>query len=189
MFPIDASRVPAGETQATVQLFKDGVPVANCSGPAGTASPDPCVSLRELLADGDICLTALTSTASDWTFGIALVVPVAIDLKLGSDPNTIRLDRAELVPVAILSTPSFDARTVDPASVCFGDAEAPGERDCSESHGRGHLRDVGGDGDIDLLLHFKPAATGIDLGDTQACLTGRTRSGTPIRGCDKMRVR
>jgi hypothetical protein len=88
--------------------------------------------------------------------------------------------------VAILSN-SFDATTIDPRSVCFGDAENPSQRDCTEAHGKGHLEDVDGDGDLDLVLHFDTTATGIDRGDTQACLTGKTFDGTPIQGCDVVR--
>lgn len=71
------------------------------------------------------------------------------------------------VPVAILSTPGFHARTVDPASVRFGDPHDAQQRDCTEAHGRGHVHDVDGDGDADLLLHFTVGATGWDTGDEQ----------------------
>jgi len=116
------------------------------------------------------------------------VIEVEVDIKPGSDPNSIKLSNAGVVPVAILTTGDFDASTVEPASVCFGDAEAPSERDCSESHGRGHLEDADGDGDIDLVLHFETAETGIDFGDTEACLSGETSDGTKIEGCDSVRT-
>jgi hypothetical protein len=89
-----------------------------------------------------------------------------------------------VIPVAILSTASFDATTVDPASVCFGGAEDASQRDCSEAHGRGHLEDVNGDGRLDVLLYFETQQTGIDPGDTQACLSGKTFAGVDIEGCD-----
>jgi hypothetical protein len=88
--------------------------------------------------------------------------------------------------VAILSTSSFDARTVNPSTVCFGDAENPSQRDCTEAHGRGHIQDVDGDGDKDLVLHYETQETGIDRGDTQACLSGSTYGGTAIQGCDRI---
>jgi hypothetical protein len=71
-FTLDSSRVPAGEDETTVQLFRSGVLVAECSGAAGTASPDPCVANRVILVDGDVQITVLTSQASPWNFGVAV---------------------------------------------------------------------------------------------------------------------
>ena len=105
-------------------------------------------------------------------------VQVEVDIKPGSDPNSINVDSRKDVPVAILTTDTFDATTVDPLSVKFGPAGA------TESHARGHIQDVDGDGDLDLVLHFLIRETGIALGDTEACLTGETFGGTPIEGCD-----
>ena len=114
----------------------------------------------------------------------AAAVTVLVDIKPGSDTNPINLRSKGVIPVAILSTASFDATTVDPASVCFGDAEDASQRDCTEAHGKGHLEDVNGDGRLDLLLHFETQQTGIDPGDTQACLTGKTFTGVSVEGCD-----
>jgi cysteine-rich repeat protein len=70
-FLIDASRIPAGADETTIQIFKDGVLVPACAGAPGVASPDPCVSDRQLLAGGDVQITVLTSTASVWTFAVS----------------------------------------------------------------------------------------------------------------------
>ena len=107
-----------------------------------------------------------------------------IDIKPGSATNPINLRAKGVIPIAILSTASFDATSVDPASVCFGDAEDVSQRDCTEAHGKGHLEDVNGDGRLDLLLHFETQQTGIDPGDTQACLSGKTFAGVSVEGCD-----
>lgn len=113
---------------------------------------------------------------------------VEIDIHPGSDPNSINLRNKGVVPVAILTTDDFEATTVDPSTVCFGDAEEPAERDCTEAHDTGHVEDVDGDGDLDLLLHFETRETGIDSGDTEACLTGTTSDGTAVEGCDAVRT-
>lgn len=70
VFQIDASLIPAGQTKDTIQIFRNGVLVPNCTGTPGTASPDPCVSSRVDLAGGDVQITVLTSTASSWDVGI-----------------------------------------------------------------------------------------------------------------------
>jgi hypothetical protein len=77
---------------------------------------------------------------------------------------------------------------LDVLTICFGDAEAPLERDCTESHGRGHPTDVDRDRDLDLSLHYAVVETGIDPMDTTACLIGRTRDGTGVYGCDTIRT-
>lgn len=115
------------------------------------------------------------------------VLEVGIDIKPGGEPNSIKLSNKGVIPVAILSTTTFDATTVDPATVCFGDAEDPSQRDCSEAHGTGHVEDVNGDLLPDLVLHYETGETGIDLGDTEACLTGETFGGQPVAGCDSVR--
>ncbi len=78
-FVLDVSRVPAEETELTLQVFKNTVPIIECSGAPGTAFPDPCVTLRERLPDGDVRLTVLTSTASPWNLGLALPVGCVAD--------------------------------------------------------------------------------------------------------------
>jgi probable HAF family extracellular repeat protein len=142
--------------------------------------------------NGDVAGTA-TTALGEWHLFLSTptvtVTRVTIDIRPGSTTNPINLVSKGVVPVAILTTDSFDATTVDPASVCFGDAEDSNQRDCSESHGTGHIEDVNGDGRPDLLLHFDTRETGIDAGDTTAALTGKTLSGTSIEGSDTITVR
>ena len=114
-------------------------------------------------------------------------VRVTIDIKPGSFPNSINPGSQGVIPVAILTTSTaqgdpldFDATTVDPLSVTFGPDGA------TEAHGRGHIEDVDGDGDLDLVLHFNTQETGIQCGDTSASLTGTTFSGFAISGSDSI---
>lgn len=107
---------------------------------------------------------------------------VELDIKPGSEPNSINPKSNGVIPVAILTTADFDATTVDPLSVAFGPDGA------EESHSKGHIEDVDGDGDDDLLLHFKTKETGIASGDTEACLTGSTFGGDAIEGCDAIQT-
>jgi probable HAF family extracellular repeat protein len=107
---------------------------------------------------------------------------VEIDIRPGSDPNSINPFSRGVVPVAILTSEDFDALTVDADSVLFGPTEA------EKKHKQAHVEDVDGDGDLDLLLHFRTPDTGIALGATEACVTGETYDGVPIEGCDSVRT-
>jgi len=143
-----------------------------------------------LQPDGKI-VAAGTDEATSWDFALAryegtAVIRVAIDIKPGSTTNPIKLSSTGRIPIAILSSSSFDATTVDPASVCFGDAQAPAQRDCTVAHSS--LEDVNADGRLDLLLLFETMQTRIDPGDTQACLSGRTFSGLGVEGCDSIKT-
>ena len=105
---------------------------------------------------------------------------VSIDIKPGSFPNSINPRSRGVIPGAILTTDSFDATTVDPLTVKFGPNGA------TESHSKGHIEDVDGDGDDDLVLHFSTEATGIQCGQTSASLIGKTFDGQEIEGSDSI---
>jgi hypothetical protein len=111
-----------------------------------------------------------------------LATTVAIDIKPGNAQNRVDLQSNDVIPVAILTTETFDATTVDPLSVRFGTGGA------TEAHGKGHIEDVNKDGDRDLLLHFSTQATGIQCGDTSASLTGGTFDGDLIQGSDSIKT-
>jgi hypothetical protein len=111
-------------------------------------------------------------------------LPVEIDIQPGVGPSSINVAKVGVVPVAILTTSSFDATTIDPSSVCFGDDGSAPQRNCAEAHGTGHLLDVTKDKIVDLLLHYEVIQTGIDPGDTSACLTAVTTAGIHVYGCD-----
>ena len=85
-------------------------------------------------------------------------------------------------PVAILSTETFDATTVDPTTVRFG---ATGTEAAPRHLAR---NDVNGDGRPDLILRFRLGDTGIECGDTEAFLTGETFDGQAIEGSDAIKT-
>ncbi len=71
-FWLDSSLL-TGISPSSVQVFKAGALVPNCTGPSGKALPDPCVVKRNVLTGaqaGDLQITVLTSDASPWNFGI-----------------------------------------------------------------------------------------------------------------------
>lgn len=116
-------------------------------------------------------------------------IAVTIDIAPGTSPNVIKLSGKGLtVTVGLLSTSTFDARTATTSSLCFGDDGAPAQRDCTLAK-PAVIKDLDRDGDLDLSLVFDTAQTGIDAGDTQACLTGQTASGRAFAGCDTIVTR
>ena len=124
-----------------------------------------------------------------------------IDIRPGSDSNSINVrGRGQgNIPVAILTTSvadgdavDFDATTVDPYTVKFGPVRDPAQEGVGKAHPRqllGHIEDVDGDGDLDLLLHFLTSETGFDCGDTEAILTGQILgSEEVIAGTDSVNI-
>jgi len=103
-------------------------------------------------------------------------LPVEIDIKPGSDPNSINPKSNGVVPVAILGTDSFDVLDVDVTSLAFGPSGATPRHDLTDSDVYdSHLEDVVViDGFTDLVSHYKQKETGLSSGDTEACITGTT---------------
>lgn len=131
--------------------------------------------------DGDGCVTSLDFQI--WAGLTRLqVISVQIDITPGKFPNSISLGGQDLITVAILTTPLFDATALDPLSVVFGPNGA------GEAHRQGHIEDVDGDGENDLLLHFNTQDTGIECGDTSTALIGAMLSGGLIVGTDSVQT-
>jgi len=110
------------------------------------------------------------------------VGPVELDIKPGSFPNSINPKSKGVVPVAILTTSTFDATAVDSTTVLFGATGA----EAAPVHAA--LEDVDGDEDTDMILHFNTQETGIVCGDTSASLTGETFSGQVIERSDSIKT-
>jgi hypothetical protein len=113
---------------------------------------------------------------------------VQIDIKPGSDPNTINCTNEKgVIPVTILTTPDFDAATVDHTTVTL---EGASETHIDKKTGlpRRHEEDVDGDGDTDLVFHFRYGDTGLDCASTEGTLSGETFDGQAIEGIDAVRM-
>jgi hypothetical protein len=127
-------------------------------------------------------------------------------------PNSVNIP-ADTVPVGVLTTKAgeyalpldFNATAIQPLTVRFGPRSVvyDGTGGSTEVHNRGHIEDVAErtttpvetvrDGDLDMLLHFASASSGLQPGDTEACAKGSFIDGATGRtyrffGCDAVRV-
>jgi len=105
---------------------------------------------------------------------------IDIDIKPGGNPNNINLKSKGVVPVAVLTTWDFDASTIDPSTDTVEFAGA--------SPVRWKLCDVNGDGNDDMLFHFKTQDLNLDENSTEATLTCETFGGDKLTGTDTVRI-
>jgi hypothetical protein len=66
VFVLDKSEIPHDTKIKKIPMYHDSVPVPNCTGYSGTASPDPCVVSRKKLKKGDVQIVVLSSTNGRW---------------------------------------------------------------------------------------------------------------------------
>ena len=117
--------------------------------------------------------------------GELLTILAGIDIKPGSFPNSINLGSGGVVPVAILTTPTFDATTVEPSTVTLAGAPISLK---GKGKPQASLEDVDLDGDLDLIVHLETEALQLTTTDETAILEGRTVDGNFIIGADLIRV-
>lgn len=110
---------------------------------------------------------------------------ILIDIKPGSAANKIKISAKGTTPVAILSTPSFDAPgRIDTTSLSFGRTGGEASLDrCSLAP-----KDVNGDGVGDLICHFVTGSTGLQMGDAVGHLRGQTLDAVSVEGKDDVRI-
>jgi hypothetical protein len=118
---------------------------------------------------------------------------VKIDIEPWCSRNLVNFKRHELIPVAVLSSDTFDARTLNPATVTFAGARA---LQCEKTkwhgwrhqHVRRHTWDVNGDGKPDVVFFFRLDDTTLTLSSTEGALMGMTYSGLAVEGKDSLRM-
>jgi hypothetical protein len=105
---------------------------------------------------------------------------VQVDIWPGSSQTAVSRSSRGLIPVAILSSPEFDALTTDPATVRLAGASV-------RELGAAGVRDVNRDGLPDLVLYFEARELRLAPADSTAELVGVTRDGVRIHGRDRVR--
>ena len=115
----------------------------------------------------------------------AAVINVTIDIKPGSDPNSIKLGDTGSVPVAIFSTVTFDATSIDVSTLQLNSASVRlvGGRKVLAS-----VDDINGDSLADLVVQFDRGLLDLTVGDGIGTVTGSTLDGQSILGTDSVRV-
>jgi len=112
-------------------------------------------------------------------------LPVRIDIKPGSDPNSINLGSKGKLPVSVFGGEYegvvLDASAIDWSSVVFGGAPAL-------DIGRSPAEDLDDDGYLDQTYHFNTQDTDLTGDSTEARLTGMTTGNIYFEGYDGVRV-
>ena len=114
-------------------------------------------------------------------------VTVQIDVKPGSATNPVSLKAGGTLPVAVLSTADFDARTIVVSSLRLnGQPVAPRPK----AQGGGYMasyEDVNGDGRLDLVVHFTVKQV-VSSTTTSLTLAGTSTAVGAISGSDVVTV-
>ena len=112
---------------------------------------------------------------------------VVIDIKPGSDPNSINLSSAGVIPVAILSSETFDA-TIDLDRDTVSLAGARVNLVGKSNNFLCHEEFVNEDDLLDLVCQVETAQFLIEEGESLAVLEAETFDGTPVSGEDTVRI-
>lgn len=119
-------------------------------------------------------------------------IDVEIDIRPGDDTNTINLGSHGAIPVAFLTTPDFDASTIDPTTVTLrGEDFTDGlvKLRGKKQEPMAELTDVDGDGDLDLLVHLETEKLAEYEIETTCDLGALTYDGYVVSGSDTIRVK
>jgi hypothetical protein len=152
------------------------------------ASWQPCMGSR-LQIDGPIAWVCVYGFYVQGGHGglaaYKLWQPVDIDIKPGSDPNSLNRGAKGVLPVAVLGREWLDVHDIDAATLRLAGA-APAER--GKKGKIASCEDVNGDGFVDLVLHFPVADLEVADDATSLLLTGSLVNGDELRGSDSIRV-
>ena len=98
VFTFDASQF-AGVDPQTIEIFRDGVLVEDCTGADFTSEDDVCVVSRDVLADGDLRLTVRTVHASTWAPAVRVIAFSGFFEPVDNPPILNKVPVGKSVPV------------------------------------------------------------------------------------------
>lgn len=129
------------------------------------------------------------SNKGDYTLTVSHDAPpiqqISINIKPGNnDASPINPKSKGKIPVAILSSPLFEALNVDVNTLTFG--STGNEKSLSKCNWNGD--DVNGDGRVDRICHFENQLAGFKQDDLEGILRGKTLDGKPFEGRAYLKV-
>ncbi|MEO3856014.1 hypothetical protein [Acrocarpospora sp. B8E8] len=205
-----ASITPAATTTPVAALAAGTPQTVQKTLTIGCAQPGPhtyTVTGTVTPASADASDPTPANNQRQTTFTVDCIVPVAINIVPGLNPNLVNLAHG-IVPVAALTTRAgeynlplaFDATKIKPETVRFG------TRNGAAAHGAPPIHNIGVktlsiergpleiviDLDLDMLMTFTAHDTDLPANATEACLAGSyaPRQGETYRffGCDAVRM-
>lgn len=137
-----------------------------------------------------LAVTATLNTPARAEVACTTPLQVSIDIKPGSFPNSINLSSRGIIPVALLSSATFDATQFVPEMAHLSDASTG--MSCAGAMAVSWTkRDVNGDALQDLLFKFQTADLDLTPNSTAANFMAHgTYAGTPLHlmGSDSVRI-
>ncbi len=177
---VGSSKTATGETEAFIWHADFGMKSLGTLGGANSKA-FAINSSGQIVGESETESGELRATLWTVNFVPSIRLDIQIDIKPKRLFNPIYLSRRGVIPVAILGSASFNVSDVDVTSLVFGPNGAP------PKHKKGgHTKDVNADGFVDIVTHYRTAATGIAMGDEDACVTGKLIDGASFLSCDSI---
>jgi hypothetical protein len=130
--------------------------------------------MRTKLASGLFAAMAAGALAA------AQPVRVTIDVKPGDEPTMIEPNREGMLPVVVLSSPTFEASTIDRASITLGPTGT------EATPVRSMVEDANKDGRQDVMVLVRVQDLALKCGDTVIQLKASTTAGVAVEGSEKI---